>query len=130
MGRSRMSFPRKALITLALCLVLTLTSQVSGKSKHYLIETKDKGNDYHECPTMFVRDKTITYVPRTTINVAEETTITATLTTINVAEETTINATLTTMLVTTIMLMLVNESTRRTNPPTPLFQNNAMTKLL
>merc|ERR1711942_49686 len=52
MGRSRMSFPRKALITLALCLVLTLTSQVSGKSKHYLIETKDKGNDYHECPTM------------------------------------------------------------------------------
>merc|ERR1712236_36830 len=52
MGRSSMSFPRKALITLALCLVLTLTSQVSGKSKHYLIETNDKGNDYHECPTM------------------------------------------------------------------------------
>merc|ERR1712058_88442 len=128
MGRSRMSFPRKALITLALCLVLTLTSQVSGKSKHYLIETKDKGNDYHECPTMndyhVCEGQDYHICPKDYHQCSGGDYHNCNTDYHNVAVETTINATLTTMLVTTMVLMLENESTRRTNPPTPLFQNN------
>merc|ERR1711982_45892 len=44
MGRSKMSFLKITLLPLAICLLLSLNSQVSGKPspKHYLIETKEK----------------------------------------------------------------------------------------
>merc|ERR1712002_150267 len=51
--RSRMSSLKLAIIPLALCLIFTLRSHVSGKPRHLLIETKEKGtnddyqNDYH-----------------------------------------------------------------------------------
>merc|ERR1711942_283684 len=51
MGRSNMSSLKIALLPLAICLLLSLNSQVSGKPspKHLLIETKEKtkkNNDY------------------------------------------------------------------------------------
>merc|ERR1711862_840129 len=51
MGRSNMSSLKIALLPLAICLLLSLNSQVSGKPspKHFLIETKEKtkkNNDY------------------------------------------------------------------------------------
>merc|ERR1712236_66405 len=44
MGRGRMSSLKIALLPLAICLLLSLNSQVSGKPspKHLLIETKEK----------------------------------------------------------------------------------------
>merc|ERR1712236_56330 len=44
MGRSKMSSLKITLLPLAICLLLSLNSQVSGKPspKHYLIETKEK----------------------------------------------------------------------------------------
>merc|ERR1711942_533272 len=44
MGRSKMSFRKITLLPLAICLLLSLNSQVSGKPspKHFLIETKEK----------------------------------------------------------------------------------------
>merc|ERR1712215_561689 len=44
MGRSRMTFQKTRLLTLAICLLLSLRSIVSGRpnTKHYLIQTKDK----------------------------------------------------------------------------------------
>merc|ERR1712058_76256 len=51
MGRRKMSSLKIALLSLAICLLLSLNSQVSGKPspKHILIETKEKArknNDY------------------------------------------------------------------------------------
>merc|ERR1711942_279235 len=51
MGRSNMASLRITLLPLAICLLLSLNSQVSGKPspKHFLIETKEKAkknNDY------------------------------------------------------------------------------------
>merc|ERR1711982_166571 len=51
MGRIKMSSLKIALLSLAICLLLSLNSQVSGKPspKHILIETKEKArknNDY------------------------------------------------------------------------------------
>merc|ERR1711862_395111 len=51
MGRSKMSSLKITLLPLAICLLLSLNSQVSGKPspKHFLIETKEKAktnNDY------------------------------------------------------------------------------------
>merc|ERR1712058_25094 len=51
MGRSNMSSLRITLLPLAICLLLSLNSQISGKPspKHFLIETKEKtkkNNDY------------------------------------------------------------------------------------
>merc|ERR1711887_268630 len=51
MGRSKMSSLKITLLPLAICLLLSLNSQVSGKPspKHLLIETKEKAkknNDY------------------------------------------------------------------------------------
>merc|ERR1712066_899052 len=51
MGRSNMSSLKITLLPLAICLLLSLNSQVSGKPspKHFLIETKEKAkknNDY------------------------------------------------------------------------------------
>merc|ERR1711875_37321 len=51
MGRSRMNSLKITLLPLAICLLLSLSSQVSGKPspKHFLIETKEKAkknNDY------------------------------------------------------------------------------------
>merc|ERR1711942_386515 len=44
MGRSKMSSLKITLLPLAICLLLSLNSQVSGKPspKHFLIETKEK----------------------------------------------------------------------------------------
>merc|ERR1712236_112506 len=44
MGRSKMSSLKITLLSLAICLLLSLNSQVSGKPspKHFLIETKEK----------------------------------------------------------------------------------------
>merc|ERR1711970_142504 len=51
MGRSNMASLKITLLPLAICLLLSLNSQVSGKPspKHFLIETKEKAkknNDY------------------------------------------------------------------------------------
>merc|ERR1711970_1135122 len=51
MGRSKMSSLKITLLPLAICLLLSLNSQVSGKPSpaHFLIETKEKAktnNDY------------------------------------------------------------------------------------
>merc|ERR1711875_110450 len=51
MGRSKMSSLKITLLPLAICLLLSLNSQVSGKPspKHFLIETKEnakKSSDY------------------------------------------------------------------------------------
>merc|ERR1711942_372149 len=51
MGRSRMNSLKITLLPLAICLLLSLSSQISGKPspKHFLIETKEKtkkNNDY------------------------------------------------------------------------------------
>merc|ERR1712215_495181 len=46
MGRSRMSSLKLALITLALCLIFTLRSNVSGKTRLLIIETKGNANGY------------------------------------------------------------------------------------
>merc|ERR1711939_433766 len=51
MGRSNMASLKIILLPLAICLLLSLNSQVSGKPspKHFLIETKEKAkknNDY------------------------------------------------------------------------------------
>merc|ERR1712215_394822 len=48
MGRSRMSSLKLALIPLALCLIFTLRSHVSGKTRLLIIETKENanGDDY------------------------------------------------------------------------------------
>merc|ERR1712236_180956 len=51
MGRSNMASLRITLLPLAICLLLSLNSQVTGKPspKHFLIETKEKikkNNDY------------------------------------------------------------------------------------
>merc|ERR1712058_85988 len=51
MGRSKMSSLKITLLPLAICLLLSLNSKVSGKPspKHFLIETKEKAktnNDY------------------------------------------------------------------------------------
>merc|ERR1712236_158723 len=51
MGRSNMSSLKITFLPLAICLLLSLNSQVSGKPspKHFLIETKEKAkknNDY------------------------------------------------------------------------------------
>merc|ERR1711862_232021 len=51
MGRSNMASLKIILLPLAICLLLSLESQVSGKPspKHFLIETKEKAkknNDY------------------------------------------------------------------------------------
>merc|ERR1712215_613549 len=51
MGRSNMSSLKITLLPLAICLLLSLNSQISGKPspKHFLIETKEntkKNNDY------------------------------------------------------------------------------------
>merc|ERR1711970_1084917 len=51
MGRSKMSSLKITLLPLAICLLLSLNSQVSGKPspKHFLIETREKAkknNDY------------------------------------------------------------------------------------
>merc|ERR1711862_236609 len=51
MGRSMLSFLKITLLPLAICLLLSINSQVFGKPspKHYLIETKEKAktnNDY------------------------------------------------------------------------------------
>merc|ERR1711942_386942 len=51
MGRSKMSSLKITLLPLAICLLLSLNSQVSGKpsTKHFLIETKEnakKSSDY------------------------------------------------------------------------------------
>merc|ERR1712215_51031 len=53
MGRSKMSSLKITLLPLAICLLLSLNSQVSGKPspKNYLIETKEKAkksSDYVE----------------------------------------------------------------------------------
>merc|ERR1712215_512651 len=53
MGRSRMNSLKITLLPLAICFLLSLNSQVSGKPspKHFLIETKEKArknNDYIE----------------------------------------------------------------------------------
>merc|ERR1712236_34689 len=44
MGRSKMSSLKITLLPLAICLLLSLNSQVSGKPspKHFLVETKEK----------------------------------------------------------------------------------------
>merc|ERR1712215_134731 len=51
MGRSNMSSLKITLLPVAICLLLSLNSQISGKPspKHFLIETKEtakKNNDY------------------------------------------------------------------------------------
>merc|ERR1712215_231820 len=51
MGRSNMTSLKITLLPLAICLLLSLNSQISGKPspKHFLIETKEKtkkNNDY------------------------------------------------------------------------------------
>merc|ERR1712236_29219 len=51
MGRSNMSSLKTTLLPLAICLLLSLNSQISGKPspKHFIIETKEKpkkNNDY------------------------------------------------------------------------------------
>merc|ERR1711862_1059729 len=51
MGRSNMTSLKITLLPLAICLLLSLSSQISGKPspKHFLIETKEKAkknNDY------------------------------------------------------------------------------------
>merc|ERR1711939_214464 len=51
MGRSNMASLKITLLPLAICLLLSLNSQISGKPspKHFLIETKEKAkknNDY------------------------------------------------------------------------------------
>merc|ERR1711862_670915 len=51
MGRSNMTSLKITLLPLAICLLLSLSSQISGKPspKHFLIETKEKtkkNNDY------------------------------------------------------------------------------------
>merc|ERR1711921_42624 len=47
MGRSKMSFLKITLLPLAICLLFSLNSQVSGKPspKHFLIETKEKAKN-------------------------------------------------------------------------------------
>merc|ERR1712098_793631 len=51
MGRSKMSSLKITLLPLAICLLLSLNSQVSGKPspKHFLIETKEEAKTNKEC---------------------------------------------------------------------------------